>query len=212
MFFSDMRAHHGRRTLVEADVTNEPFTQFRLWFDEAIHANVPDANAMTLATATRNGEVSARIVLLKSFDERGFCFFTSYESKKGKTLAENPNAALVFFWQPLERQVRIEGTVTKMSAEESDEYFRSRPADSQIGALASPQSQTIPNREFLESRFKQLEEQHNNKIIPRPASWGGYRLAPTVVEFWQGRPSRLHDRLVYRKVDTDSWKIERLAP
>ncbi|MEK7251126.1 MAG: pyridoxamine 5'-phosphate oxidase [Bacteroidota bacterium] len=170
MSLSEMRVDHGRRTLVEADVTNEPFAQFRLWFDEA--SNIPYANAMTLATATRNGEVSARIVLLKSFDERGFCFFTNYESKKGKTLAENPHAALVFYWQPLDRQVRIEGTVTKMSAEESDEYFRSRPADSQIGALASPQSQTIPNREFLESRFKQLEKQHNNNIIPRPASWG----------------------------------------
>jgi pyridoxamine 5'-phosphate oxidase len=167
---------------------------------------------MTLATATRNGEVSARIVLLKSFDERGFCFFTNYESKKGKMLTENPHAALVFYWQPLDRQVRIEGTVTKMSAEESDAYFRSRPADSQIGALASPQSQTIPNRDFLESRFKQLEEQHNDNIIPRPANWGGYRLAPTSIEFWQGQPSRLHDRLVYRKLDDGRWKIERLAP
>lgn len=210
MSLSDVRANDEKRTLLEADVAHDPFEQFRSWFDEAV--NIPDANAMTLATASRDGKVSARIVLLKSFDEHGFCFFTNYESNKGRTLAENPHAALVFFWQSLERQVRIEGTVSTMSDAESDEYFQSRPIGSQLGALASPQSKPIPNREFLEVRFKEIEKQHGSSIIPRPAHWGGYRLAAHTIEFWQGRQSRLHDRILYSRVDDGSWKRERLAP
>lgn len=198
--------------LDEKDLAPSPFVQFRKWFEDATREAIPEANAMTLATSTREGRVSARMVLLKGFDERGFCFFTNYESKKGKILTENPHAALVFYWQPLDRQVRIEGTVTKMSSEESDEYFRSRPSDSQIGALASPQSQTIPNREFLDSKYKALEEKYKDLIIPRPQHWGGYRVAPRAIEFWQGRPNRLHDRMLYRRLDDGSWKTERLAP
>jgi pyridoxamine 5'-phosphate oxidase len=197
--------------LVETGLAQNPFTQFRLWFDHAESAAVPDANAMTLATATPDGKPSARIVLLKGFDERGFCFFTNYDSKKGTQLDTNPHAALVFFWQPLHRQVRIEGAVERMTDVESETYFHSRPRESQIGALASPQSNPIPNREFLEERFRQLSEQYNSGVVPRPTHWGGYRVIPHTVEFWQGRENRLHDRLVYYK-EENQWRIERLAP
>lgn len=197
--------------LLEKDAAANPVVQFQRWFDDATKAGIPDANAMTLATANRAGKPSARIVLLKSFDERGFCFFTNYESEKGKQLAENPDAALVFFWQSLHRQVRIEGVVARMTNAESDEYFHSRPRDSQVGALVSPQSCVIPGREFLDERFRQLSERYKGTVVPRPEHWGGYRLAPHTIEFWQGRENRLHDRLVYRKAD-DGWKIERLAP
>jgi pyridoxamine 5'-phosphate oxidase len=196
--------------LTEQTVARDPFSQFEHWFDEANAANIPDANAMTLATATRTGIISARIVLLKGFDERGFCFFTNLESAKGKQLAKNPRAALVFFWQPLHRQVRIEGVVKKMSRAEADEYFATRPLGSQIGAWASPQSEAIPDREFLENRAKEFEKKFGARV-PRPPHWGGYRVVPDSIEFWQGRENRLHDRLVYRKTRR-GWKMERLAP
>lgn len=197
---------------MEQDVAADPIAQFRVWFDEAWHAGVPDAHAMTLATSTRSGEVSARVVLLKGFDERGFCFYTNYRSRKGRELEENPRAALVFFWQPLERQVRIEGMVSKLTDRESDEYFRSRPLASQIGALVSAQSSVIPSRAFLDERFNEVREQYKNAVVPRPQHWGGYRVAPHTVEFWQGRENRLHDRLVYRRNDRGRWLIERLSP
>lgn len=165
---------------------------------------------MTLATATRAGRVSARIVLLKDFDERGFCFFTNYKSAKAKELSGNPRAALVFFWQPLYRQVRIEGSVQQMSRAEANAYFLTRPYGSQIGAWASPQSEPIPDREFLENRAKEFERKYGEKV-PRPPHWGGYRVVPNTIEFWQGRENRLHDRLVYRRTQR-GWKIVRLAP
>jgi pyridoxamine 5'-phosphate oxidase len=200
------------RALLESDLAPDPITQFRLWFDEALHAGIPDANAMTLATATRDGKVSARVVLLKSFDEQGFCFYTNYESRKGRELDENPHAALVFFWQPLDRQVRIEGVAVKLPQEQSDEYFRSRPLLSRIGALASPQSRVVPNREALDETFRELATRYADGNVPRPAYWGGYRVVPHSIEFWQGRENRLHDRIRYRKQGTTGWAMERLAP
>ncbi len=206
------RVDRARQSLSEHNVMRDPIAQFRLWFDDALHAGVPDANAMTLATATRTGVVSARIVLLKGFDERGFVFYTNYLSRKGRELEENPLAALVFYWQPLDRQVRVEGVVGRVTEAESDAYFRSRPVLSQIGALASPQSTPIAGREILDARFHELQAQYKNGVVPRPEHWGGYRVAPHTVEFWQGREYRLHDRLVYRKDSNGGWKIERLAP
>ena len=209
---SDIRSEYSKHGLVERDLPDEPLRLFTRWFDEAARADIPDANAMTLATATRNGKPSARVVLLKSFDERGFCFFTNYESVKGKQIDANPHVALVFFWQPLERQVRVEGVAARVCGEESDEYFRSRPVGSQIGALASPQSQVIPDREFLEARYDEIEKKLKDTSVPRPVHWGGYRVSPHVIEFWQGRTNRLHDRIVYRRENDGSWKRERLAP
>ncbi|MBI5470859.1 MAG: pyridoxamine 5'-phosphate oxidase [Ignavibacteriae bacterium] len=190
---------------------SNPLNLFADWFDQASR-EIPDANAMTLATATPDGKPSARIVLLKSFDDRGFVFYTNYNSAKGKQLAVNPFAALVFFWQKLDRQVRIEGKGERVSAEESDEYFRSRPVGSQIGAHASPQSEIIPDRTFIEERYRGLEEKYAATSIPRPAQWGGYRVVPQTIEFWQGRANRLHDRIVYRRDKDGTWTQERLAP
>lgn len=206
------RFDYGTKVLLEAEMAADPISQFRSWFEEAVQAGVPEANAMTLATATPDGKVSARIVLLKEFDPRGFTFYTNYESAKGKQLAQNPNAALVFYWYVLERQVRIEGTVVQLSAKEADEYFQTRPIGSQIGAVVSPQSQTIRDREFLEQEYQRLEELYGSGPVPRPEHWGGYRVVPALVEFWQGRNNRLHDRILYRKLSEGSWKIERLAP
>lgn len=197
-------------SLNEADVAAEPYTQFQRWFDEALRAELSTPNAMTLATVAADGAPSARIVLLKGVDHGGFVFYTNYHSRKGRELAANPRAALVFHWTELEREVRIEGTVARVSAAESDEYFASRPLPSRHAAIASPQSEVIAGRAALESRFAAAAADHG-ETTPRPAHWGGYRLQPVAVEFWQGRPSRLHDRLQYT-LTGDRWSIRRLAP
>ena len=197
-------------SLDEADVAAEPYTQFQRWFDEALRAELSTPNAMTLATAAADGAPSARIVLLKGVDHGGFVFYTSYHSRKGRELAANPRAALVFHWTELEREVRIEGRVEKIPAQESDDYFGSRPLGSRHAAIASPQSEVIAGRAALESRFAAAAADHG-ETAPRPAHWGGYRLLPVAVEFWQGRPSRLHDRLQYT-ITGDRWSIRRLAP
>ena len=195
----------------EKDVKKNPIEQFDLWFDEAVKANVHEPNAMTLATATHDGKPSARVVLLKGFNKDGFIFYTNYLSRKGKELAKNPVVALVFFWPELSRQVRIEGTLEKVSKEESEKYFQSRPVDSQLGALASPQSQVI-SREELEKNWETLKLSHAEKALVKPSYWGGYLVKPQVIEFWQGRESRLHDRVKYVLMEKGKWKIERLAP
>ena len=209
---ADIRKDYKLRSLLEKDVDANAIGQFDKWWQEAIHSEIDEVNAMTLATASADGIPAARIVLLKGFDERGFVFFTNYDSFKGLQLAENPRACLVFFWKELERQVRITGLVEKVSAEESDIYFNSRPEGSRIGAWASPQSQVIENREWLEEREKTLVKDFTGKPLSRPAHWGGYRVKPINIEFWQGRPSRLHDRLQYSLQADNTWKIERLAP
>jgi pyridoxamine 5'-phosphate oxidase len=208
----DHRKDYARFTLREENVDPDPIRQFAHWFDEATKSAVAEPGAMTLATCTNDGRPSARIVLLRGFDERGFAFFTNYESRKARELDKNPWAALVFFWHDLERQVRVEGRVERVSADESDVYFHGRPASSRIGAWASPQSEVIASRVELEKRYGDLENRFAEGAIPRPPNWGGYRLIPDSVEFWQGRPSRLHDRLRYKRGEQDGWLIERLAP
>lgn len=208
---ADLRKDYTLQSLDESDVYADPFQQFQYWFEQAVAAELPEPNAMTVATATPDGIPSARILLLKGFDERGFVFFTNYESHKGQELTANPHAAIVFLWAELERQVRIQGTVEKASESESDGYFYSRPLGSRYGAWVSEQSSVIPNRAALEERLKSLEAEYPDGNIPRPPHWGGYRLKPTVIEFWQGRPSRLHDRLRYR-LDNGTWILDRLAP
>ncbi len=202
-----------REALDEARVAPSPLQQFERWFDEAVRASLPEPNAMTLATVGADGKPAARIMLLKGFDERGFVFFTNYASRKGGELSARPDAALLFFWAELERQVRIEGVVAKVSDAESADYFASRPRPSQIGAWASPQSETVADRRALEARYAAAEAQHRG-VVPRPAHWGGYRLAPALLEFWQGRPSRLHDRIRYTRsrAHPQRWDIDRLAP
>ena len=198
--------------LDERTVEHEPIKQFRDWFDNALASGSRLPESMTLATATKDGQPSARVVLLKDVDERGFVFYTNYRSAKAKELDENPRAALVFYWLGLDRQVRVEGTVERVSDEESDEYFKTRPRESQIGALASPQSEVIHSREVLEKNFRDLDELYRDRSIDRPAHWGGYRLKPERVEFWQNRASRLHDRILYEREADGSWTISRLAP
>lgn len=210
MSVADLRQKYEKFELLETSLASSPLEQFTLWFNEALQAAVPEPNAMTLATTTPDGRPSARIVLLKGFDERGFVFFTNYTSRKGHELAANPFASLLFFWPALERQVRLEGSIEKVSATESDEYFQSRPLGSRIGAWVSPQSQPITHAE-LESRLLALTESLGTEPA-RPEHWGGYRLKPDYIEFWQGRPSRLHDRIVYQRNDDENWARTRLAP
>jgi pyridoxamine 5'-phosphate oxidase len=207
----ESRREYSRMRLTEGELDPDPVRQFHRWIEEATLSEVPEPNAMALATATPEGRPSARIVLLRGYDERGFAFFTNYESRKGRELDANPHAALVFHWHDLDRQVRVEGRVERVSAEESDTYFQSRPACSRLGAWASRQSEVIPDRTVLEARNRALELQYPGGQIPRPEHWGGYRVVPAVIEFWQGRPSRLHDRLRYTRSDR-GWLIERLSP
>ncbi len=210
---NQLRQEYQKAALDAAQVDAEPIVQFGKWFQEALDAGVPEPNAMTLATATSEGKPSARIVLLKGFDRQGFSFFTNYQSRKGLEFEQNPFAALVFWWIELERQVRIEGRVEKLPPEQSAEYFQSRPRGSQIGAWASPQSAVIESRAVLETRVHELEQEYAGvETLPRPEHWGGYLVIPTIIEFWQGRPNRLHDRICYTLQSDGTWNIKRLAP
>ena len=211
MKIADLRKNYTQAGLLESDVLANPYEQFQLWFDQALAANLLEPNAMTVATVTADGKPSARIVLLKAVDERGFVFYTNYNSQKGIELQHCPYAALVFLWGDLERQVRIEGRIEFVSEPEATAYFHSRPASSQLGAWASEQSTIIEDRSILEQRLQQLEIQYQDREIPKPPHWGGVRVIPHEIEFWQGRPSRLHDRLRYQLVD-ETWQIDRLSP
>lgn len=208
---AQLRRDYVSQPFDESHVADNPFSQFGKWFEEAMQAEQPDVEAMTLSTATREAYVSARIVLLKGFDERGFAFFTNYESRKSRDLEENPRAALTFYWHTLNRQIRIEGAIEKISAQESDDYFQTRPRGSQLGAWASPQSDEIASRAELEQGLAEIEARFAGSQIPCPPFWGGWRLQPEQIEFWQGRESRLHDRIVYTK-QNGAWRIARLAP
>lgn len=208
---ADLRKEYTRSGLQKSDVASGPIDQFRKWFEEALNAGLHEPNAMTLATATPESKPSARVVLLKDYDERGFTFYTNYEGRKAKELEANPNCTLAFYWGELERQVRIEGCAIRVPEEESDAYFASRPRGSQLGAWASEQSHTVENREKLEESLRELETEYEDREIPRPPFWGGYRVEPESVEFWQGRENRLHDRLLYVRQD-EGWDIKRLQP
>jgi pyridoxamine 5'-phosphate oxidase len=209
---ADIRKDYKLQSLAEKDVLPDPFHQFDKWWNEAIHSGIDEVNAMTLATASAEGMPDGRIVLLKGFDDRGFTFFTNYQSAKGQQLLENPRASLVFFWKELERQIRISGLVVMVSEKESDEYFNSRPEGSRIGAWSSPQSEVIGSRDLLEENERKFRSTFSDGKIVRPPHWGGYRVKPTRIEFWQGRSNRLHDRLLYTLQGDGRWKIERLAP
>ena len=208
---TNLRRTWSLKKLDESNVKKSPFEQFSAWMKEAIDAKILDPNAMTIATADKNGVPSARIVLLKSIDEKGLVFFTNYESRKGKDLLENPKASVVFFWKELERQLRVTGTVDKISKKKSEEYFATRPYESQIGALASKQSSEIPDRKSLEVKFAETKNRYPENKVPLPDFWGGFRIIPNRFEFWQGRPNRLHDRIAYLK-EKNEWRIVRLAP
>ncbi|HYJ37959.1 MAG TPA: pyridoxamine 5'-phosphate oxidase [Chitinophagaceae bacterium] len=209
---ADIRKEYKLKSLSEADAHPNAIDQFTRWWQEALKSDIDEVNAMTLATASSDGLPSARIVLLKGYDANGFIFYTNYYSFKGQQLTENPRGCLVLFWKELERQIRITGLVAKTPATESDAYFNIRPEGSRLGAIASPQSQVIANREWLETEVEHLKKEVSSNRIVRPAHWGGYRLMPTIIEFWQGRPNRLHDRIQYTLQDDATWKIERLAP
>lgn len=207
-----MSSQQPAHSLDEHGADSDPFGQFEAWYRDARATSNPDPSAMTLATSTPEGAPSARVVLLKSFDQRGFVFFTNYHSRKGHELMHNPRAALLFHWPELVRQIRIEGITHRVSAEESDAYFRTRPRGSQIGALASDQSRPIENRKVLEERVSELSAELRDQEVPRPPHWGGYRLVPSALEFWQGRQDRLHDRIRYTRATGGEWRIERLSP
>lgn len=212
MSTSNLRTEYLRSVLHEQDAGRDPFTLFTRWYDDAVHAGGRDPNAMSLATSGADGQPSVRIVLCKEFDRKGFVFFTNYASRKGRDLANNPKACVLFYWPDLERQVRIDGRVEVISAEESDAYFGERPLAARIGAWASPQSEPIASREALEYRYAEMERRFADQSAPpRPPNWGGYRLIPAALEFWQGRPSRLHDRLLFTRRGAD-WDVARLAP
>ncbi len=209
---ADIRRDYSHKSLSENDMEADAIKQFEKWWDEAVSSKIDEVNAMTLATASIDALPSARIVLLKEFNEKGFVFFSNYESYKAQQLAENPKACLVFFWKELERQVRITGLIQKINSQQSDEYFQSRPEASRIGAWASPQSRVIESRDWLDEKFNELVNKMEGSSISRPPQWGGYIVKPVVIEFWQGRPSRLHDRIQYTLEESGNWKIERLAP
>jgi pyridoxamine 5'-phosphate oxidase len=211
MAMADMRKDYGLAGLLEKDLAKNPFRQFEKWFAEAEAAKIPEPNAMTLATTSRDGRPSARTVLLKAVDGRGFVFYTNYESRKGRELADNAHAALLFPWITMERQVVVEGPVVRVTREEAEVYFHSRPRASQLAAWASPQSTAIAGRAVLEESYRVVEKKYEGREVPLPPQWGGYRLSPVTVEFWQGRRSRLHDRLRYRREEGGDWVVERLA-
>jgi pyridoxamine 5'-phosphate oxidase len=212
MTLADLRREYASRALTEDGALADPVEQFSLWFGEALKSELLDVNAMTLATASRDREPSARTVLLKGFDETGFVFFTNYDSAKGRDLDDNPRASLLIYWAELERQVRINGSVTRTSREESETYFHTRPFESQVGAWASEQSRPLPARDALEARYAELLATHTGAVVPLPPFWGGYRVKPDAIEFWQGRKSRLHDRLLYTRQPDGGWARTRLAP
>jgi pyridoxamine 5'-phosphate oxidase len=209
---ADLRLHYTLEELLESSTPDDPLILFKQWFDRAVSEDILEPNAMTLATVTPDGKPRSRMVLLKDFDPRGFVLFTNYHSAKGRELIANPYASLVFWWGKLERQVRIEGRVEKISESESDNYFFVRPWESRLGAWASEQSEGVASREVLEKRLQELKEEYAGRDVPRPPHWGGFRVMPTAIEFWQGRPSRLHDRLCYYRQDDGSWQRERLSP
>lgn len=209
---ASIRKTYSRKKLLEKKAAASPFDLFGKWWKQALKAGIDEVNAMTLATASADGMPSARIVLLKDFSDQGFSFFTNYASFKGQQLGENPRACLVFFWKELERQVRITGLAEKLPESESTAYFQSRPFESQVGALVSPQSQVIESRKWLDKSYESRYGELKGKLIEKPAHWGGYLVRPVIMEFWQGRPGRLHDRLQYSLQDNGSWKMERLAP
>jgi pyridoxamine 5'-phosphate oxidase len=209
---ADLRLNYTREELLESSAPADPFILFKQWFDRAVSENLLEPNAMTLATVTPDGRPRARMVLLKDFDERGFVLFTNYNSAKGQELAATPHASLVFWWGPLERQIRIEGRVEKIGEEESDAYFYVRPWESRLGAWASEQSEIVESRDVLEKRLQELKEEYAGREVPRPRHWGGFRVIPEEIEFWQGRPSRLHDRLCYSRSEGGDWERTRLSP
>lgn len=209
---ADIRKTYAQAQLLESETASDPMRQFEKWWQEALQADILEVNAMTLATVDAAGQPDARIVLLKGMDVDGFHFYTNYESRKGQQLEAHPQAALVLFWKELERQVRIKGSIERLAEAESDAYFHSRPRESQLGAVSSPQSQVITDRAWLEARYKQVADEFSGKEIERPMHWGGYRLRPESVEFWQGRPGRMHDRIEYKKDPSGSWFRQRLAP
>ena len=208
---ADIRTDYKLKSLLESEVSGNPYKQFGQWWDEAIKSNLEEVNAMTLSTASKEGRPSSRIMLLKGYDEKGFVFFTNYLSNKGEQISDNPYVSLLFFWKELQRQVRIEGKIEKLETVDSDEYFYSRPVGSRIGAWASKQSKAIESRETLESDFAKYAKQFEGVDVPRPEHWGGYRVVPDKIEFWQGRSNRLHDRIEY-SLDNAAWRIKRLSP